>query len=132
MLGAAELKVVREARQGDVHGRDVEDDHQLGDEQDAQENAACLAGVGAVVAGPRRAGCGSSRVSPSRSSFRDAWPSMCFKTDSGVWLVCAHFRLLLERFGDELTLALPTAVPEMRLARDFGVADHTVAGTGPG
>ncbi len=43
---AAELKVFREARQRDVHGRDVEDDHQLGDEHDEQEDAtACFRSV---------------------------------------------------------------------------------------
>jgi len=43
-VGACELKVFREARQCDVHGRDVEDDHQLGDEQHEQEDAAAFAG----------------------------------------------------------------------------------------
>ena len=44
--GAAELEVAREARQRDVHGRDVEDDHQLGDQQDGEEDAPALASLG--------------------------------------------------------------------------------------
>ena len=38
-LRAAQLQVLGEARQGDVHGRDVEDHHQLGDEQHEQEQS---------------------------------------------------------------------------------------------
>ena len=49
MLEPRELKVFREARQRDVHGRDVEDDHQLGDEQDEQEDATALADAGGSV-----------------------------------------------------------------------------------
>ena len=65
--GAAELKVVRDARHRDVHGRDVEDDHQLGDENGAEEHAACLAaglGVGRCACRGRP---GLSRAPRSRS-----------------------------------------------------------------
>ena len=41
---AAQLQISREARQGDVHGRDVEDDHQLGDQQDDEEDGTASAG----------------------------------------------------------------------------------------
>ena len=37
---ASQLKVTREARQRDVHRGDVEDHHQLGDEEHGQEPAA--------------------------------------------------------------------------------------------
>ena len=74
-VGAAELKVFREARQRDVHGRDVEDDHQLGDEQDEQEDAAALAGgrrTGSIVAptGRRRVAVAAS-VMLGRGSLQD-------------------------------------------------------------
>ena len=42
---AAEVQVGGDVRQGDVHGRDVEDDHQLRDEQHREEPAIRRAGV---------------------------------------------------------------------------------------
>ena len=50
----------------DVHGRDVEDDHQLGDENDSEEHATCLAapGLGVVVPVPRAQVVARRGVSP--------------------------------------------------------------------
>ncbi len=59
-LRAAELQILREARQGDVHGGDVEDDHQLRDEKHEQERRVPS---GWVQRGRRHGhvtGCGSS------------------------------------------------------------------------
>ena len=74
---STQLQIAGEARQGDVHGRDVEDHHQLGDEQDAEENGAASAGGRRglarsmfVVAGGRRRAVVVVVVVLSR----DAWP----------------------------------------------------------
>ena len=53
-LRAGELQVLREARQRDVHGRDVEDDHQLRDEEHEQQGCAFPARSGVAAGGPRR------------------------------------------------------------------------------
>ena len=58
-LGAAELQVLGEARQGDVHGGDVEDHHQLRDEQHEQEQPRSPARC-SVAGAVSRSGCGSS------------------------------------------------------------------------
>ena len=47
---AAQVEVTGEARQCDVHRRDVEDHHQLGDEQHEQEQAVPLARVIVLMA----------------------------------------------------------------------------------
>ena len=49
-VGAGQMKVTGEARQRDVHGGDVEDHHQLGDEEHEQEQAVLLARVIVVMA----------------------------------------------------------------------------------
>jgi hypothetical protein len=51
--GAAEVQVAGQARQGDVHGSDVEDDHQLGDQEHRQKplRRLGLVGSGSVPGG---------------------------------------------------------------------------------
>ena len=94
--GARELKVFREARQRDVHGRDVEDDHQLGDEHDEQEDATALAA---------RADRGCLGVAVA-VLCRDAWPPC----SSGLTAMCGSRALISGSFsrvsGYEFTLAL--------------------------
>ena len=48
-----------------------------------------------------------------------------FRTEVGVWLCAVISGSFWEGFGYELTLALGCG-SEMRLARGFGVAGHTV------
>jgi hypothetical protein len=73
-VGAADPKISREARQRDVHRRDVEDHHQLGDQQDEQQDPAPLAG------GRRRA----RSVMPGRQSLAEGRPGVAR---------CVHVRL---------------------------------------
>ena len=61
--GAGQVQITGEARQRDVHRRDVEDHHQLRDQQDEEEQAAFRAARGRLLAARTVAG----RV------CRDAW-----------------------------------------------------------
>ena len=113
-VGAAELEVSREARQRDVHGRDVEDDHQLGDQQDDQENTTALAG--SADCGMPRCGCRMRRrvVVWTRSCGAIAW---CGSVPS-LPAPSAGVRGTRPRSHSG-------GRPGMRLARRCGVADHT-------
>ena len=53
-VGVADAEVVLRGRQRDVHDRRVEDDHQLGDGDDAQRQPAARVGLGSGAAAPSR------------------------------------------------------------------------------
>ena len=86
---STQLQITGEARQGDVHGRDVEDHHQLSHQQDAKENSAASAGGRGGLAGSMVVAVGLRSSQPSLSC-RVVVPwcmaLIRFRTDVGVWL----------------------------------------------
>ena len=97
---STQLQIPGEARQGDVHGRDVENHHQLGDQQNAEENGTASAGgrlgltgsVFVAVAGGRRHCCGRGRC---LSVMHGPDP---LQDGRGSVAMSGHFRLLLGGF----------------------------------
>ena len=95
-----QLQIAGEARQGDVHGSDVENHHQLGHEQDAEENSTASAG-GATW--PRWVDVRGGGLRSSSVVVVVVLSSVMHGLDSlqdggGCVAVCGHFRLLLGGF----------------------------------
>ncbi len=78
-VGAGQVQVSREARKGDVHRRDVENDHQLGDEQDEQQRPALLVRSRRLRAGVVTLECGVGVPSGMHLVVLS-------KLDSSVWI----------------------------------------------
>ena len=84
---AGQVEVTREARQRDVHRRDVEDHHQLRDEQDEQQQAALVASSRLAVGGPVAVAQAMSPLRCCGGGVASVQHRVSFlsKSDSGVW-----------------------------------------------